>query len=321
MHRAARLVTTLLFCSATLPARTAGADVTSARCDDALRRHGVNPASPLESRVGDTPASVLKMFDETGGPAPTAHELTDTERAKVAAAFAALPPLHRRVLGERLRRVSFLDGMPNTALTSTANGDEPYRLFDITVRAGVLGESVSDWLTWKERTCYDTAGSALSVTVEAGSMDALLYVLLHEATHIVDIDLGLTPPFRQSPAEPPDATEFTRGVWSDRTTAADAYREASLQRLVYRAGGSPVPVTDATSVYAALLRTPFASLYGSTSWYDDLAELLSLYHLTEKLGQPFRIVVRDGDREIAAFEPMRSDLVRRRFAHMQRFYQ
>jgi len=321
MHPTFRFVTPLLLFAVLFTAWAAAGDVTPTQREEALRRHGVIPSSALESRVGNAPAYVLKMFDEPGVPAPTAHSLTQDEQRKLAAAFAALPPLHRRVLGERLRRVSFLDGMENTALTSTVNADEPYRLFDITIRAGILSESVSEWLTWKERTCYDGAGSSLSVSVEAGTMDALLYVLLHEATHIVDISLGFTPPFRQPPAAPPEATAFTEGIWADRTTASEAYREPALQRLVYRAGGGPRPIAEAPLVYAALLRTPFASLYGSTSWYDDLAEFVSLYHLSEKLGQPFRIVVRDGTREVAAFEPMRSDLVRRRFAHMRRFYE
>ena len=73
------------------------------------------------------------------------------------------------------------------------NADEPYRLFDITFRAGVLGEDVSTFLTQKERTCFDTASSALSVSIEAGTTDAIAYVLLHEATHIVDSSLRLTP--------------------------------------------------------------------------------------------------------------------------------
>jgi hypothetical protein len=74
----------------------------------ALRHYGLDPASSLESRVGETAAAILKMFTEDGQAAPTAHSLTAVERRKVSAAFAALPPLHRRVLAERLRRVSFL---------------------------------------------------------------------------------------------------------------------------------------------------------------------------------------------------------------------
>ena len=320
MHPTVRFVSTLLLCGAVLPARAAAEDVAPAQREQTLRRYGVDPSSPLESRVAATAAYVLQMFDETGAPAPTPHALTETEQRTLAAAFAALPPLHRRVLGDRLRSVSFLNGIPNTALTSTVNADGPYPLFDITIRAGILHETVSEWLTWKERTCYDDAGSTLSVSVEAGSLDALVYVLLHETTHIVDSCLQLTPPFRHDQPTP-NATAFTEGVWTDRTTTVEAYRQPALQRLVYRAGGGPRPIAEAASIYAALLGTPFASLYGSSSWYDDLAEFVTIYHLAKKRGQPFRIVVRDGDRESAAFEPMRSDLARRRFAYMRRFYE
>src|SRR5258708_10513805 len=93
---------------------------------DAVRRYRLDPTSSLESRVKATPPTVLKMFEEAGRAAPTAHALTATELRKLAAAFAALPPLHRRILSERLRSVSFLHGMPNTALTSTLNPHEPY---------------------------------------------------------------------------------------------------------------------------------------------------------------------------------------------------
>jgi hypothetical protein len=44
---------------------------------DAFRRHGLDPTSPLESRVKDTPATVLEMFKEAGETAPTAHALTE----------------------------------------------------------------------------------------------------------------------------------------------------------------------------------------------------------------------------------------------------
>ena len=79
----------------------------------------------LESRVKDAPAAVLKMFEKAGEPAPTAHALTTAERRKLSAGFAALPPLHRRILGERLQGVSFLDGMPNTALPRPSTPTSP----------------------------------------------------------------------------------------------------------------------------------------------------------------------------------------------------
>ena len=263
------------------------------------------------------------MFKEAGGAVPTAHALTEAERLKLSAAYAALPPLHRRVLSERLRSVSFLDGMPNTALTSPVNPDEPYRLYHITIRAAILREDVSEWLTWKERTCFETAGSPLSVAVEAGKLDAILYVLLHEATHVVDDCLRITParPSGDRPAGGAPASAFTQGVWSGSTTPSPRYRDSLLERVRYRSGGQTFAIDQADSVYASLRRTPFVSLYGSINWYDDLAEYVTLYHLTEVLGQPCRIVIRKEGKEAFTYEPLKSALVRGRVGQMKRFYE
>jgi hypothetical protein len=304
---------------------------------DAVRRYGLDPKSPLESRVGATPPWVLEMFRGAAGAAPTAHALTDAEQRKLSAAFAALPPLHRRVLGERLRSVSFLDGVPKTragalgrmprywpsALTSTVNPDEPYLLFDITIRATVLRQDVSEWLTEKERTCFDAAGSPLRVAVEAGKLDAIVYVLLHEATHVVDSCLRITPAIQSGakPAGGAPSSAFTEGVWSGRTTLSPRYSDPLLERVSFRAGGQTLAIDQADSVYAALRRTPFVSLYGSSNWHDDLAEYVTLYHLTEVLGQPYRIVIRKEGKESFAYEPMKSDIVRGRVGQMKRFYE
>jgi hypothetical protein len=298
-------------------------DAPTAQRAEAVRRHGLDPTSPLESRVKDTPEAVLRMFKEAGDTMPTAHALTEAERLKLSAAFAALPPLHRRVLGERLRGVSFLDGMPNTALTSAVNPGEPYPLYHITIRAAILRDDVSEWLTWKERTCFEAAGSPMSVAVEAGKLDALLYVLLHEATHVVDDCLRITPaiPAGDQPAGGAPAGAFTEGVWSGRTTPSPRYRDPLLERVRYRAGGQTFAIDQADSVYTSLRRTPFVSLYGSSNWYDDLAEYVTLYHLTEVLKQPYRIVIRKEGQEAFAYEPMKSDLVCGRVGQMKRFYE
>jgi hypothetical protein len=294
-----------------------------AQRDDAVRRYGPDPTTSLESRVKETPAAILKMLKELGGTPPTDHALTGEERRKLSAALASLPPLHRRILSERLRGLNFVDGMPNTALTSTINPDEPYPLFDITIRAGVLREDVSEWLTQKERTCFDAAGSPLSVAVEAGKLDAIVYALLHEATHVVDFCLGITPAIRSGdqPAAGAPATAFTEGTWSGRLTHSPRYRDPLLERIKFRAGGQTLAIDQAESVYAALRRTPFVSLYGSNNWFDDLAEYVTVYHSTQVLKQPYRIVIRNEGKEVFGYEPMKSDLVRGRVGQMKQFYE
>jgi hypothetical protein len=64
--------------------------------------------------------------------------------------------------------------MPNTALTSTLNSDEPYPVFNITIRAAILKQNVSEWLTEKERACFTKGNSPLSIVIEAGQLNALV---------------------------------------------------------------------------------------------------------------------------------------------------
>jgi hypothetical protein len=292
---------------------------------EAHRRHQLDPTTLLVSRVKGTPKSVLDLFQEPGRPTPTIHILTDGERRKLESAIASMPPLHRHVLQDRLHIVSFLDGMPNTALTSTVNSEEPYRLFDITINAAILRQDVSEWLTQKERSCFDSAGSSLSVSVVAGTLDALVYVLLHEATHIVDASLKITPTIpakgRHDGAGVALGSSFTEGVWSELSVPVPRYRDPLRERVrFYRLGGA-IPIDQADAVYASLRQTPFASLYGGGNWLDDLAEYVTVYHLTEVLRQPYRIVIREGDKEVFAYEPMKADLVRSRVGQMKRFYE
>jgi hypothetical protein len=292
---------------------------------EVCRRNGLDRKIPLESRVASTPASVLALFRETGRPAPQAHALTGAERTQLTSTIRSLPPLHRRVLEERLRVLSFLDGMPNTALTSTVNPTESFRLYDITINARILHENVSEWLTRKEQTCFDVKGSSLRIEIEAGTkVEALVYVLLHEATHIVDSCERITPPFAAAGTASRSAgrapTDFTAGIWTDVAQPVALYRDPLRERVLFFVDCGPMPIDRAPDLYEYLRRTPFASLYGGRNWLDDLAEYVSVYHLTEVLKQPYRIVVRRGNDLVVAYEPMKSELVRRRIGQMKRYY-
>jgi hypothetical protein len=301
----------------------------------AQRTHGLDPSSPIASRVKPVPAAVLELFreptpppDPSGTPSPTppnrarSHVLTGAERVAFEAAIEGLTPLHQRILQERLQAVYVVDapGMSGTAMTRTMDLDEPAPLFDLIVRGGVLRETVSEWLTTKERTCYDASGSARRVSIEAGALDAIRYVMLHEATHMVDRALDLTPPWRPPAAPDPAVSPFTRGFWRNPLAIAEPYDAPILNQSHFRREGTVLPVQQAQAMYEALQRTPFASLYASMNWSDDLAELVTVSHWTTKLGQPFRIVIRDGEREVFAYEPMASPLVRQRLAEIARFY-
>jgi hypothetical protein len=296
------------------------ADPSAVQRAEILRRYELDPTSSLESRVRAPSAIALKMFKRQT--TPTEHVLTEIEQRKLSAAFAALLPLHQRILKERLRSVSFVNAsMPGTGLFSVVNPDDSYKLFDITIRAAIFRQNASEFLTEKERGYYDAANSSLRVSIEAGEQDAIVYVLLHEATHLVDACLGITPPLRSDDKSANGSTPFTEGVWSEHRTTVPLYRDPLRERMRFRANGKILAIDHVNSIYPSLSKTPFVSLYSSSNWGDDLAEYVAVFHWTEKLKQPYKIVISNGSKKVFVYEPMKSDLVRKRVGEVKRFYQ
>jgi hypothetical protein len=279
---------------------------------------GVDPASPVASRIGDVPADTLKRFKDFGRPGVRNHVPTAAERSKIVAALGYLTPLQERIVQERLRSISVADGLGANAQT-TRYPCGACHVFDLIINAQLLNETISQFATRKERTLFDASGSTLSVSIEAGAMDALVFILLHETTHMVDHTIHLTP--QTGPGFPiPDhmQTSFSRGIWKAPTEPVAAYRTPLLDSLSFRTG-KPLRIEQAQALYQDLKKTPFPSSYAAFSSVEDLPELVALSELTGRLKQPFRIELRDGTRVISSYEPMKSPLVRARLPQLARF--
>jgi len=278
-------------------------------------------SSTLISRIGSTPPEILNRFRDAGM-SPSEHKLTPIEHEVIKSAIEQLPLLHKHVLKKHLFRISFLDNMPNTAFTAPLSSSDSIKLYTITVRAEILHQNVSEWLTEKERDCFDTSDTDLNVTIEAGNLSAFLYVLVHEATHVLDGALNLTPQYTvpQEEVEHQMKTNpFTKGAWKNRLEPLFDFQSDLLDKVYYKTR-KKVLIAEVEKIYKTLENSPFVSLYGRNSYHEDLAELITIYHLTEKLGQEYRIIITKGDNELYSFEPMQFKYVQKRIKQLQYFY-
>jgi hypothetical protein len=234
------------------------------------------------------------------------YVLTPAELAQVETALARLPALHRRALETNLRHLGFVEGVPGqgTALTSKV-GDSMQ--FDITVRAGALRESLAEFLTTKERRLFEADGSGQSVSFDAEGADALTYLLLHEATHILDMSRQLTD-------RPGNA--FGSGIWQASNngglTLAPHLAASPVAASRFRGAGL-IPASRARVTYDALANSPFVSLYATAAPAEDLAELTAWHVVSHHYGHKIRLTVRDaGGAVLARYDPMQFPGVRAR---------
>jgi len=268
--------------------------------------HGA-PPSTLAGRIAPPAAHVIETFERAGMLAVRPHPLTPSELTKVEAALAALPALHRRVLDTRLRRLSFVDGMPGHGSALAARVGDTGQ-FDITLRASLLHESLAEFLTTKERRLFQADGSGHTIAFDAGGAGALAYILLHETTHVVDAALGLT-------ARPHGV--FTRGIWAQGEGKAPnalapqwAVSPAAASRF---RGAGLMPAGRAQLQYDALADTPFVSLYATAAAAEDLAELVAWHVVATRHGARITLSVRDADGALVKqYEPLRFPAVQAR---------
>lgn len=274
---------------------------------------GAAPPATLASRIAPPDRAVIAHFEAAGMRDIRPHVLTPAERAQVEQALARLPALYRRVLDTHLRHLSFVDGVPGqgTALTSQV-GDSAR--FDITLRASALHESLSHFLTTKERRLFEADASGHTIAIEAGEADALSYLLLHEATHVLDMAGKLT--------ERHD-NDFGRGIWQAPTAEGRAALAPQLAASPAAAtrfrGAGPIAASRARIHYDALADTPFVSFYATAAPGEDLAELVAWHVVSRRLGHTLSIGVHDaGGALLKRYEPMRFPAVQARLPLVER---
>ena len=300
----------LVWAAGFVPSRNALAEQQAAQAARPQAVLPFDPSTPLASRVILSPESALERHQNLPKSPAAFHAPTQAEREEMDTVLQQLPTFTRKVFLQHVRTISFIDGVPGNGTTSMEEGST-LPVFNIVLRAGLLHETVSEFLTRKERGYYSPATSDLTLNIEGGSLSALLYVLTHESVHVLDISnrAGQASPPRLFANSPPDL--LVQGIWEDARTKVPMY-ESPLFQISYFGSGKLQSLDTAEPTYRMLARTPFVSLYGSSNWYDDIAELVTCYYMTQVLKQPYRIVLRTGGEIHYSLSPMENPLVQAR---------
>ena len=278
----------------------------TATTENDLRQPEADLAETLMARVGEPSRLAVDEFKKAGMQGVTPHSLTAEERTKIEAALGSLPALNKRVLEKKLHSLAFVDGIPGegTGLTSP---DEKTGLYDITLRASIVDEPLSTFLTTKERRVFTDDGSGTTVIVTGTGTNALTYVLLHESSHVLDKGCGIT-------ADP--HSRFTNGIWSSKKEMLPSL--AAVAPTTYFRGGSKMPARKAEATYDALSQTPFVSLYATASELEDFAELVAWHEILKQHQGNLSIEVTDAHgRSLKQWEPLAFPNVQRRFVDVE----
>jgi hypothetical protein len=261
----------------------------------------------LLERVGMPDQGEIKAFKDAGMQDVKPHILTAEERVTVGAALASLPALNKRVLEYHLHRLAFVDGIPGegTGLTSP---NAKTGLSNITLRASVINESLTTFLTNKEGRVYKQDGSGMTLSVTGTGANALRYVLLHESTHVVDASCRIT-------SDP--HSRFTQDIWTGPSTLTPSL--AAITPQTYFRGSDHLSFVKAPELYDALSQTPFVSLYATASRQEDLAELVAWHEIYTQDGGDLILRLKDAEGKIVKeWHPLKFHKVQGRLVDVEK---
>ncbi len=296
-----------------------------------LENYSFDPESPLISRVKTAPLFVIKHLrrsDRMEG--YQTYRPLPREMTVISNALENLPPLAKKVLRDRLVGLYFIENLTGSGFTDWIL-DKNGRVYClIGINPLTLGMTVSEWLTWKEKTAFRDDGSGVTLSIDCGQKySGFLGILLHEAAHAVDYIRTVTPyvdystyALRVSRKETLSMTEFVKGIWETSMKPLPEHDFPERSRITFYLSSEKTPhsLSRAPELYRRLEGSPFVSLYGTISWSEDLAEFLMYYHLSEALGQGYSITVSPPDEPAKAYRPLSKPSVRKRIRSLRSFY-
>jgi hypothetical protein len=279
---------------------------------------------PLSSRITEAPTPViehLRKLDDR--PDYTSWIPTGKDRQRINRALAELPSGIRHTLSRRAIGIYFVEDFLTYGLTEWVVDEEGNTYVFMVFARRALSGTAGDIITDRENTTFVDDGSGCTLKhVLTPEIDGFYYILLHESVHAFDYVNKITPwvePALKEPGRDPETNRFTRGIWSKYRTTVKTYAFRKGLRFYGFGKGPFSQYGKAMDIYSGLEDSPFASLYGSVSWAEDLAELETLYHITRRLKRDYVITVSCGE-NTKSFYPMKNKSARDRFQQMDVFY-
>jgi len=291
--------------------------------------YSFNAESSLESRIQETPDFILDYLNNMDNvDYYKSYSPTQEEIEIIIAYWDLLPPLNKELMKEKLIGIYFISNFIGSGMADYVVDDERNIYTILFINPDTLKVGMNEWMDYRENTCFINESDRMRIEVECGDdYLGLLYLLLHESTHIVDYITSITPYTEWTSSQIREEkinmdNIFIKGIWTDYRIQTKAYKKDFMGNVTFYglSEGSKLKISDAEEIYNDLLETPFVSLYASQSWAEDLAELETWYHYTEILGQPYEIVLYENNEIKKRYKPMENELVQERLSILEQLY-
>jgi len=292
-----------------------------------IKNYSFNPYSDIISRIKPVPAGHLKkLMDLDKRKDYSSYRPSRYELRLFREYFNQLPALNKKTMMETTVAIYFVKNFLGGGMSDFVAGHDNKVFTIMYINPEIFSKSFSQWITYRESSAFKRGDGTIRLDINCGKKyNALMYILIHESSHLVDYVYNINPYVEPSSADvfgiKPNAKSFTEGVWEDYKYPVSQYAFDDVDKLsFYGLSEATVPDTKIVSMYESLRKTPFVSLYGCKNWAEDFADSLTFYHLTQKLKQPYVVTVYKNNKPVMTFSPVKNALVKERWDILEIIY-
>jgi hypothetical protein len=294
-----------------------------------------NLSEPVATRLQQMPDDLLKATRNNEKSIGIVNAILYTTRKPTVnelelfkSYLGLLPPKLQAVFSEKLLAVYLVDDFSSAGLANWVADRDGQIYYYIILNSSLFTVSMDDWLTYKNDSLFDKSKLSPTIRVQTGTnYKALMYGLLHEGTHIADIELGITPYFdphhRRLTGRNQEISPFTNKVWRQWLQPVPQYDFTHRNDLnpytAFPKKGS-ISRSELPEMFLQLTKAPFVSFYSGQSWIEDLAEYVAFNHIEKKLGGKMSVELLYSGKVFDSYSPIKAAQVKQREKYIQGFY-
>ncbi len=275
-----------------------------------IANYKFDPNSTIDSRIQVIPDSTLKLlmeFDQRNDYQP--YMPTISEMKMFTEYYRIIPSLNRKIMQTSLVRIYFIKNFLGAGMADYVLSEDRKVYAILYINPQVFTTGISEWITYRENSMFIKSDD-IHLNINCGKKyTALMYIMLHETSHIVDYVQPRTPfvepDFARIQGLSGNMTPFVEGIW-DSYNVIDKKMGISENKELHPYGIFPASI-DASSIplfYKKLSHAPIMSANSARNWAEDFADTITFYHLTKKLNQPYIITISEKGKTDVVYEPM-----------------
>ncbi len=281
-----------------------------------IESHQVSLNKKFTDRINSAPQLIIQSLNKMDSTDNyESYNVTPQEKALFIKYYKLLPAKFKEILESKVAAVYFIKNFTGGGMTDCVFDRDGEMYIALYLNPALLNTTLENWINFRDGSSFTDGNNNVMIKSYCGSgHPALIHTLVHEASHIYDFYYHVTPYIAYYLVKPGDkmTTDFISNVWKDYQKPVDSADFTGRGNLSSYGLGKKLDISHSKVMYRDLNKTPFSSLYGSSSWVEDFAETFTWYYLNRNFNIQYKVVVTDNDGGVI-FSPAEHRLVTDRY--------